>query len=83
MGVMREAPETQNWVGFGSSSGSGIAELVKGLPKWLMNMSTDMGAGAGLGMGNYRILSILSGIIRVCSPEMINEHINREMGEVN
>lgn len=45
MGVMREAPETQNWVGSGSGSGSGsgtgIAELVKVLPKWLMNMSTE------------------------------------------
>lgn len=28
-----------NWVGSGSDSG--IAELVKGLPKWLMNMSTE------------------------------------------
>lgn len=39
MGVMREAPETPNWVGSGSDSG--IAELVKVLPKWLMNMSTE------------------------------------------
>lgn len=46
MGVMREAP-THNWVG----SGYGIAELVKVLPKWLMNMSTQMGAGASKGGG--------------------------------
>lgn len=41
MGVMREAP-THNWVG----SGTGIAELVKVLPVWLMNMSKQKGTGA-------------------------------------